>query len=192
MIFFLKNAFCGLLLASVCYCILRFNLYVLGRDSNYVDFDPLPYAWFFFLLGSMALFVLAWEKTIPPPGIQRLLTQALFLFSLLGAVNLFLFEKLNILVQFGTWGQRGMPDRPDEWVWFPLATLAVLFLLLGAFFYLSLGSFRRKLPERKKAGYRSLKNLGWPKAPLKTWIPKDHLSPFKGRTPRAKEESGVS
>ena len=174
---FLKNAFFGFLLASVCYCILRFNLYVLGSDSNYVDFDPLPYAWLFFLLGFAALSALAWEKTTPPPGIQRSLIQALFTFSLLGSVNLFLFEKLNILVQFGTWGQRGMPDRPDEWYWFPLLTLALFSLLAGLFLYQGIKFFTQK-------GHRLKTSPPWPR--------KSRPLGFKDRILKVKEERRVS
>jgi hypothetical protein len=97
-----------LILIIVVACLVLFNIFCLIlSNSNHTGFDTYYLVYFFILLGIVSIisFVFSRKKD------KVFIIISVILFSLIGIgiINVVLFEKFNIMLQYELWIQKGMP-----------------------------------------------------------------------------------
>ena len=98
-------------LIAVLALFLGFNLYSLVfNETNHTSLDTYIFCYIYSLLFFLWLIFFRYLKTKNYKH-NRLIFILLFTFCLLGIINVILFEKLNIMMFYELWIEKGMPGK---------------------------------------------------------------------------------
>lgn len=90
--------------------LLLYNFYCYMNKTNHSAGDFIFWANSSFLFGS-TLFLVSKLKPNIIGGSDKLI-KLIFLISILIGVNIYVFDHLNVMVEYNTWTERQMPNKP--------------------------------------------------------------------------------
>lgn len=100
--------------AALAAAIAYFNIYSLVlSDSNHTGFPVHMFAYVLLGLFFINLGELGAMKRRAAPGVKKWLLVLAVILSMSGAMNVSLFESKNVMMQYGHWVEKGMPEKPE-------------------------------------------------------------------------------